>query len=267
MSGMVQADSPRADVDARYRRELDAISRMLLGTCVTGHRWNRASGGSLTFEAGTRREDVQAFQGDTFQKRFDKLQAQLEFLLTAYPDLDTLIEEYMSAVLPDAYDHCVTDGERMLRWLAKRDDVTAEQHDFLACQRARHAVEELARAERWKHLRFQECHSVIATALRELTSRSSWRIQLNPIRVWTTFRTRRLVGDETELPAHLLFFARRDLVATALLDLEAQVYWNELVEFSPCTIAQWLELSALPDRRRLLQLTRQLAKLGLIALA
>ena len=56
MSGMVQADSPRADVDARYRRELDAISRMLLGTCVTGHRWNRASGGSLTFEAGTRQK-------------------------------------------------------------------------------------------------------------------------------------------------------------------------------------------------------------------
>lgn len=262
----IKHNGPKAGADEQYRRDLERISRLLLGSGVTGRRWSRASSGSLTFEAGTRRADIQAFQGDTFQKRFDKLSAQLEFLRPAFADLGILIEEYISQVLPDAYDHSVADGDRMLGWLAERDDVTEEQHDFLACQRARHAVEELARAERWKHLRFQECHSVVGTALRELTSRSTWRIQVNPIRVWTTFRTRRFVGEEAELPAHLLFFARGGLVATAVLDLESQVYWNELVEFSPCTFVQWLRLSALPDRRRLLKLTRRLARMGLVAL-
>ena len=122
---------------------------------------------------------MKIFVDGNLEKRFEKLQAQLEFVADGFDRFDDLIADYIRARPSAAYDTGISDGERMLVWLTEtkglsqnptdarnvRGDsnqrrgfridtktLSPEQLDYIACQRARHAIEETAR----QHIEPQE---------------------------------------------------------------------------------------------------------------
>ncbi len=209
---------------------------------------------------------VKMFVDGNFEKRLDKLNDQLALLSTAFDEFDELIVAYIRANKSAAFDNVTTDGERMLHWLAATQHPTPQQQDYLACQHARHAVEDVARQHRLKHVRFQELYSVIETTLAELPANPRLTIHLNPIRVWSRFETSELLDDETSPPANVVFFAVGEEIHTAALELEGQALVNELADFQPCTLDQWAALSMQADREELASTCRDLAEMGLVAL-
>jgi hypothetical protein len=219
---------------------------------------------SLNFGSGISR--VKMFVDGNLEKRREKLERQLEFLGDGFDDLGELIVEFIKAEPLGAFGSAVSDGERMLQWLSAKKDPTALQRDYIACQRARHAVEELARGNRLAYVRFHELSSVLHELLPQLGIDDRLRILLNPTRVWATFETSELVDDDVEPPVNVLFFGSRGEVATAVLELEGQALLNELVDYQPCTVGQWADLSPWAERDELVEFCRDLAEMGLVAI-
>jgi hypothetical protein len=208
---------------------------------------------------------VKMFVDGNLEKRLEKLQKQLEFVADAFDDFDELIVHYIRALPLAAYDSGTSDGERMLVWLSEIRRLAPEQQDAVACQRARHAIENLARKNRLKHVRFHERYSLVSRWLGELETNQDLQIHLNPIRTWTRFVSAALLDDDTPPPANVLFFAVGSEVSTAVLELEGQALINELADYEPCTLSQWAALTQLADRDELVSLSRDLADMGLVA--
>ena len=218
---------------------------------------------------GSTAAHVKLFTDGNLDKRFSKLDDQLEFVAAAF-DEDVFarwLEEYIQAVPLAAYDTGTTDGDRFLDWLARTQELTAEELDHVRCQQARHAVEELARRNRPAHVRFQEMWSVAGELAAELDAESHLVIHVNPIRTWETFQTDVLLEGAAEPPARVLFFANRSEIATALLSPDGQELLCELARFAPCRIDEWAMLSGRADAAPLVALARDLVEMGLAALA
>jgi hypothetical protein len=154
----------------------------------------------------------------------------------------------------------------MLEWLVENCPLTPRQRDYVACQQARHEIEELARSRRLQHVRFQEMRSLVNRWLDELESNDRLQVFLNPVRVWARFETDELLDDDAALPADVLFFADGGEVATAVLELEGQALVNLLADLNPCTLAQWAQLTPIADRGELAELCRELSAMGLVAI-
>jgi hypothetical protein len=207
------------------------------------------------------------FTDGNCEKRFEKLTDQLEFVAAAFDDFPSLIEAYIRAEPLCAYDTGASDGERMLVWLLKTHACTPEQLDYIACQRARHAVEDLARYNRLGHVRFQELRSVTPQdeqELRDLMDRGA-ELHLNPIRIWGTFQTRALLDEEADVPADVLFFPVGREIATAAIEGDGRPLVEELARIGPCSLAQWSVLSLIADRDRLAEFAGDLAGMGMLA--
>jgi hypothetical protein len=209
---------------------------------------------------------VQMFVSGNAEKRFDKLQRQLEFVAEGIDDLDEWIVRYQRDVPLSAYDSGTSDGRRMLEWLVENCPLTPRQRDYVACQQARHEIEELARSRRLQHVRFQEMRSLVNRWLGELESNDRLQVFLNPVRVWARFETDELLDDDAALPGDVLFFADHGEVATAVLELEGQALVNLLADLNPCTLAEWAAHTPLADRGELAELGRDLSGMGLVAL-
>src|SRR5262249_54586785 len=136
---------------------------------------------------------VQMFTAGNRAKRLDKLQKHLRFLVDAFNDLDQLLLAYFRESPLAAHYTLPTDAERFLEWLEDTHTLTPEQHDYVHCQRARHAVEDEGRKNRRGHLRFQELWSVADRLAAELDTNPGLLIYLNPIRAWSRFTTRVLL--------------------------------------------------------------------------
>jgi hypothetical protein len=216
-------------------------------------------------EAGTPALHLQLFIEGNFDKRANILRKQLALLQGAFDDFDELIEEYLLAQPQGAFDTGTDDSERFLRFLGRRLRLTAEQRDYVACQRVRHAVEERARLDRQGHLRFQELWSLAPRLSAELDTNPGLRIHLNPIRVWSRFRTSVLLDAATRPPAHVLFFAVRRDMTTAVFEAPARALVQELAALAPCTLEHWASRSRQGDRATLAELCRNLAVMGLVA--
>jgi hypothetical protein len=67
-----------------------------------------------------------------------------------------VVRGYLRVRLPLAYDRTVDEAERFLDWVEQARELTPEQHDHIAGQRARYAVDAAARQNRAGHLQFQE---------------------------------------------------------------------------------------------------------------
>jgi hypothetical protein len=210
-------------------------------------------------------QQVKMFVDGNLEKRLEKLQKQLEFVAEAFDDFDELIVSYVSDMPSASYDSVTSDGDRMLDWLSETKSPTPEQQDYIACQRARHAIEDLARRNRLKHVRFQELRSMNEQSLAELETNHQLRAYLNPIRTWARFVTTALLDDDSQPPANVLVFANGNEISTAVLELEGQALINELADYSPCTLGEWAALSQLADRDELVDLCRDLVDMGLIA--
>src|SRR5262249_58590279 len=87
---------------------------------------------------------VQMFVEDNVEKRLEKLRKQLEFVAEAFDDFEELLRTFTRSFPLEAYASAASDGDRFLDWLGCRASLTAEQADYVACQRARHAVENTA---------------------------------------------------------------------------------------------------------------------------
>jgi hypothetical protein len=207
---------------------------------------------------------VRMFTDGNLEKRLTKLENQLEFVGQAI-ELVALIKQFITTVPLAAYDTGTSDGERFLRWLEETQDPSAEERDYIACQRARHAVESEARLDRLAHIRFQELASLAEEHAAALEEDPNLRVHLNPVRAWSRFHTKALLDEEADTPANVLFFPVGNQISTAVLEPEGQALVRELALYAPCTLDDWAAMSELAGREELVELCRDLAGMGLVA--
>jgi hypothetical protein len=249
-------DTPARNLD-EYRRQLTEWALAM----AVGHNGSVPA----ALAEGSLPAQVELFTDGNLEKRYEKLQKQLEFVAGAFDDLNDLINDYIENEPLAAYDTGDGDGERFLLWLERQRPLTAEQRDHVTCQRARHAVEDVARKDRRGHVRFQERWSVATQLAAELETNARLRICLNPIRVAARFETAALLDEDAALPADVLFFPVGNSVRTAVLEPGVAELLEELAGWEPCTLAQWACLSRHADRDELVALSRDLAEMGLVA--
>ena len=216
-------------------------------------------------ECGSQPTFVKFFGDGNLDKRCDKLLSQLEFVAESFDDFEAIAMKYIRRFPQSSYEGVTEDAERMLQWLLQSPGLTRRQRDYVACQRARHAIEFEARKKRIKHIRFQELVSLVETLKDDFGTDSSLRIYLNPLRFWTRFITGEFLEDAQHPPANVLFFAIPSGVSTAVLELEGQALINELADYEPCTLTEWSALSQLASQEQLVELCRDLADMGLAA--
>jgi hypothetical protein len=233
-------------------------------------RWARAlARGEVVHDGlapGTSAEQVWLFVEGNLDKRHDMLAKLLTFLAGAFDGFDDLLDKYIATVPLAAQFTGSGDADGFLAWLERRGGLAPEQHDLVACQRARFAILETARRDRRVHVRFQKRLARTERCMGRLESGAPVRLHLNPIRVWTRFTTRTLVDEETTLPADLVFFAVRDGIRTAVVEPAGWALLGELAASGPCTPDQWRARSAPARRTDLAAWARDLAEMGLLAL-
>lgn len=160
---------------------------------------------------------VRLFTDGNRTKRHEALRAQLEFLAGAFADFDDRLAAYLRERAPVAFDAVLDDAGRFLDWVERVRDVTPEQRDHVACQRARQAVEAAARRDRAAHLYFQELWDAADRRATALDTDPGLRVHLNPIRAWSRFATAALLDADASPPADVLFFSRPANVTGSLL--------------------------------------------------
>jgi len=214
-------------------------------------------------QAGIR---IAMFTDGNRDKRVFKLKDRLDDLSAAFEDFESLIVEYISKIPLLAYDTGPSDSERFLRWLPRGHALTAEQLDYVTCQRCRNAVEMNAAGNRLAHVRFQELWPSWRRLASELQSSTHVWIHLNPIRAWGTFRTFSLLDEEATLPATVLFFPVGDDIRTAVLEPEGRRVVEQLRDVGPVRFDEMapVVLQTKPAQAR--GICHDLAEIGLAAL-
>lgn len=210
-------------------------------------------------------EQVKLFTDGNLDKRFEKILDQVELLKAAFDNLDDLVDEYILEVPLAAYDTGCSDGDRFLRWLKLSHVTTPEQQDYIACQLARHEVENVARKNRLGHIRFQELRSMTERLTVELPTNSKLRVHLNPIRVWTTFQTNVLLDSEAIAPAEVLFFANGHQIRTSVFEESGKLLVENLASHGPLTLMDWKRLDRSTSRSDLIEFCLDAAEMGLVA--
>lgn len=255
----------RAEKQETYREQLSRLTRSL----ATG----RSADIFDDLATGSTPAMVKFFSDRVLEQRFSALSQQVEFISPVFRDLADLILTFIHTVLPVAGSNDAGDGERFLDWLERTQSPTAEQRDYITCQRARHAVEEAALGNRLGHVRFQELLSLTETLADELEHNRSLEIRLNPIRVWSKFETAELLDESAGLPATIVFFPVGMEIRTVVLEGDGLERVRELVGLGPATLDEWLRMLE-PfagfegvHRRDLITFCRELAVLGLVAFA
>lgn len=253
--------SQTSDRSRDYARTL----RRLAGSLSVAHCADVAGDVATGFSM----EKVKMFTDGNLEKRFQKLQDQLDLLGEERDDLDDLIVEYVRTVPLAAYDTGRSDGDRFARWLITACELPPEQRDILTVIRGRVAIEEQARTSRLAHVRFQERASVAAELLKELTTNPDLTLHVNPIRMQASFESHQLLGDEPLEPGDIvLFYAWRDEVRTCVLEADSAVMLRTLTDGEPChldSLQHRLELTTAVDPDLLIDLITDCADAGLIA--
>lgn len=215
--------------------------------------------------AGMTVEQVKLFTDGNLDKRFEKVLDQVELLKAAFDNLDDLVHEYILEVALAAYDTGCSDGDRFLRWLKLTHVTTPEQEDHIACQLARHEVENVARKNRLGHIRFQELCSMTERLTSELPTNPMLRIHLNPIRTWATFQTSVLLDEDATTPADVLFFANGHQIRTSAFEDAGKSFVETLASHGPLTLTDWKCLDWSNSRSDLTEFCLDAAEMGLVA--
>lgn len=253
--------SPSDDSPAReaYREQLRRVAHALATVNL------ELAYGDL--EHGSRAELMKMFVDGNVDKRVDKLATMTDFLLPAFGGrLRTLITEYVRTVPLAAYDSGPSDADGLLEWIQNHKPLTDEQFDSVACQRARWKCEQIARSNRFGHVRFQDLRSLSGRLVSELDHNASLRIHLNPVRTWTRFYSTELIGSgDEDLPVDVMVFAVGNETTSAVFDDHGRLLLEELGRIGPCTIATWAAVGAHAAGDELMELCRDLADMGLVA--
>lgn len=210
-------------------------------------------------------EQVKLFTDGNLDKRLEKVLDQVDLLKAAFDNLDDLVDEYIFEVPLAAYDTGCSDGDRFLRWLKLTHVTSPEQQDHIACQLARHEVENVARANRLGHVRFQELRSMTDRLTEELPTNPKLRIHLNPIRTWATFQTNALLDEDTTAPADVLFFANGHQIRTSAFEDAGNNFVETLASHGPFTLTDWKRLDRSTSRSDLIEFCLDAAEMGLVA--
>jgi hypothetical protein len=208
---------------------------------------------------------VQMFVEGNLDKRVEYLMMQLAFIAGAFKNLEVLLGAFVLEEPLAAQAVGNNDADRFLEWLPGAFKLTRKQRDYVACQRARFAVEAQARQDRRGHVRFQELGSVAGKLAKSLGHNARLRIHLNPIRAWSSFETTELLDGDASLPANVLFFPVRESTNTAVLESAGQALLEELIAGGPWTLGEWAAVSAQAGREELIGFCRSLADMGLVA--
>ena len=242
-----------------YRAQLQRIARAM--------SMARSADVYGDLEAGSKPELLKEFVDGNLDKRFDKLDKQLELVKESLGEqFEQYAVEFIKALPLGAYDSGQYDGEKFLAWLVENKSLTPVQRDHVACQRARHAIECIGRNQRLPHVRFQELASLAGELADDLETNPGLQIHLNPIRVWSQFETGVLLDEEdVDSPIDVLFFAVGNDTSTAVLEAEGRNPVEQLASLQPVTLATWAALSEHADRDELIELCRDLAAMGLVA--
>lgn len=209
---------------------------------------------------------VEMFTEGNLYKRFDKLTDACELLADDFDNLDELIKKYIHEVPLSAYDTGCTDCERFLVWISENEDLSPEQEDFIRCQRGRHAVEFVAVKKRLAFVRFQELLSMNERLMGELDSNGALGVHLNPAHVWSRFETHALLDEETPVPATVIFYPVKDDVRTAVIEDDAEQLIRLLDQSGVMSVRDIKKLYPRDERDQVIELIRDLAEMGLIAL-
>lgn len=208
---------------------------------------------------------VKMFTDGNLDKRLWKLQDQLDFLSDAFADLDDLFARYIREVPLAAYDTGSVDCGRFLDWLCGGCTLTAEQADFVTCQKGRLAVESLAAKNRLGHVRFQELWALAAQFARDVQLRPNLWVHLNPIHAWGRFFTTALLEEDDESPATVMFFPVGNDIRTAVLEGRGLELVSRLETLRPCRVSQLSDGAGRPCRRDVQETLHELATVGLAA--
>lgn len=215
-------------------------------------------------QPGSSAERLKMFVDGNREKRFEKLSDQLEFVAEAFDDFEHWIEVFIRQHPLAAYDTSASDGERMLLWLLDKRSLTPQQRDYVLCQRARHAVEELARCHRAGYVAFQRRRREQPGRVDDIDL-SVATLHLNPIRANATFITTALLDAEESPPTEVLFFPDGHEIATVVLEPTALAALLVLVGIEPCTLRVWADRLGVDSEGELRQTAQQLLKVGLLA--
>ena len=63
-----------------------------------------------------------------------------------------------------------------------------------------------------------------------------------------------------------MFYAVGNEIAVAAFELEGQALVNELSDYQPCTLTDWIDVTRVLEPGQLIEFSRQLLRLGLATL-
>lgn len=218
-------------------------------------------------EPGSSPRQVEEFVDENRHKRCEKIAAFCGLVAEACEDMPAALDRYIAAVAARDGQPARADAVRFLEWLAAHESLDAEQRDCVQCERSRLMVEELARRDRFAYLRFAELRSVLDEQLRLLEDEGRGTLVLNPAHFWNVLWSRRFLDSETPLPAPVVFYAADEELRTCVLTSEGRDVFHRIERLSRGGFDDLEE--SLPDSSRdeLLEHCRDLAKLGLLAIA
>lgn len=199
--------------------------------------------------------------------RLRRLQSECELLADGFDSLDEQIAAYVASTPMAPGDDRCADADRFLDWLESHAVLDDEQRDFVIALRGRRAVEFVAVKQRLAHARFQDLLRQTNTRLDQLESNGGLTIYLNPIHVWSQFETRALLDEDTQIPATVLFVPCGSAVRTIVVEAAAKQLIDVLESTGPLKVRDLLRRAARTDRADWLGLVRQLAAVGVVALA
>lgn len=249
-----------ASAEQAYREMIQQVARAMAGNNVEG------AVAYLSPEFTARH--VELFVDGNFEKRVDVLLRLMPLVSEDddFEDFESLAEEFADTVPVAAYEGSSEECDAMLAWMQETLELTPSQRDTVNCQRARYAVEFLARRKRAEHVRFQEQVSVASSLARDLPRRESLRLVVNPIHVWTDFVSRKYLETTAPVPRDVLTWADDREVRTSTFEPAGRAYFESLLACQPCSFAEWTAMNLDADPDELLEFIGTLVSLRLVAL-
>ena len=199
--------------------------------------------------SGTSCRGAKLFLGALHGKRRLKLERQLDLVRETVERIEAWFDRYVVSVPPSDDARNFDDALFFLDWLRDHADLSDEDRDAIACQRAQFNVEEKARASRPVYLEFHRRWKE--------GDRDSFAVIVNPTASFFRVESGWLLDEDSPESDQLVSFAVESEVRTAVIDQnsKALLVWLAAEPETP--------LHALsPETRETVQ---SLAEMGLIA--
>ncbi|WP_339745804.1 hypothetical protein [uncultured Rubinisphaera sp.] len=210
---------------------------------------------------------VEMFIDGNYDKRIDVLIRLMPFVSEDedFENFEELAMQFADSKQVRSYEGSTEECDAMLEWLEETQNLTLEQQDTVACQRARYEVEHQARANRSKHIRFQELVTVAVELLDQLGENDELTIHVNPAVSWSYLKSKKYLDEDENPPVSALYYADDDEVRTAMFEPAGQNLLDRLIDLAPCHFSQWAALADEIDPTELKEFAKGLTQLHLIA--